>query len=190
MLEVEINEAQIIRQNKAFARLLVSDKETRKRIRKVIREELKEKAKILRKDAADAMKSDPRKAYRAVQYSLYRKILGGNLHILNSRKAGARYELIKERKLDRNPHQRGGNRIPRSKRTADLETYYGKDRGFILRFISSGTKERSTKYGNRGSISGNHWFQDAAPVAMNSAAENLSKVIEEELAEAYKEGII
>ena len=41
--------------------------------------------------------------------------------------------------------------------------------------------------GNRGSITARNWFGNMAPHEMELAAENLSNVIEEELAEAYKE---
>ena len=41
---------------------MFTDKETRNRIRKIIREELKDTAKRLREDARYEMKEDPRKA--------------------------------------------------------------------------------------------------------------------------------
>lgn len=190
MVNVEIDEQKVEQQSRAFGRLMVTDKETRARIRKIIRAEMKDAAKRLRTDAKDAMRSDPRKAFRAVKSTVYRRILGGNVSILNPRKAGARYELKKPRKLDANPYQRGGNRRPVSARTRQIETYFGKDRAFILRFVSSGTAERMTKYGNRGAIPATGWFQSAAPHEMNLSAENLSQIIEDELADAYNNEII
>ena len=186
-IQVELNEQLIEQQNRAFGRLMATDKETRKRIQKIIREELKDAAKRLREDAKYEMKEDPRKAFRAVKSSVYRRILGGNVSILNPKRAGARYQLIRERKLDMNPYQRGGNRRPRSARTEQVDSYFGKDRAFILRFVSSGTAARKTRYGNRGSIVARNWFQNMAPHEMDLAAGNLAAVIEEELAEAYKE---
>ncbi len=186
MVNVEVNEQLIDQQSRAFGRLMVEDKETRARFRKIIREEIKEAAKRVRLDAKDALKNDPRKAFRAVKSTVYRRILGGNVSILNPRRAGTRYELRKVRKIDRNPHQRGGNRRPVSDRTRQVETYYGKDRAFILRFVSSGTSQRMTKYGNRGSIAANSWFQNNAPHDMDVSAENISRIIEEELAEIYQ----
>ena len=187
MVEVEVNQQLAEAQSVAFARLMFTDKETRKRIQKIIREELKDAAKRLREDAKYEMKEDPRKAFRAVKSSVYRRILGGNVSILNPKRAGARYQLIRERKLDMNPHQRGGNRRPRSARTEQVDSYFGKDRAWILRIISSGTVTRKTRYGNRGSIVARNWFQNMAPHEMELAAGNLAEVIEEELAEAYKE---
>lgn len=186
-IRVELNHQLAEQQNRAFGRLMFTDKETRKRIRKIIREELKDTAKRLREDARYEMKEDPRKAYRAVKSTVYKRILGGNVSILNPKKAGPRYQLIRQRKLDMNPHQRGGNRRPRSPRTEQVDTYFGRDRAFILRFVSSGTDTRHTRYGKRGSIVARNWFQNMAPKEMELAAGNLSDVIEEELAEAYKD---
>ena len=185
---VEVNQQLAEAQSTAFARLMFTDKETRNRIRKIIREELKDTAKRLREDARYAMNEDPRKAYRAVKSTVYRKILGGNVSILNPRRAGQRYQLIRLRKLDQNPYQRGGNRRPRSPRTEQVDSYFGRDRAFILRFVSSGTMARDTKYGNRGSIAARNWFPNMAPHEIELAAGNLAEVIEEELAEAYKNG--
>ena len=193
MIDIEVNESVAQAQQKALAVLFVNHPDTRKRIRKIVREELKDATKRLREDARYELPNDPRKAYRAVRASIYRKILGGNVSILNPRKAGARYQLIKPRKLDQNPFQRGGNRVPRSPRTESVDTYFGKDRAFILRFLNSGTSQRMAGSrggrlsGNRGSITARNWFGNMAPHEMELAAENLSNVIEEELAEAYKE---
>lgn len=193
MVDIEINESVAQAQQKALAVLFVNHPETRKRIRKIVREELKDATKRLREDARYELPNDPRKAYRAVRASIYRKILGGNVSILNPRRAGQRYQLIKPRKLDQNPFQRGGNRVPRNARTESVDTYFGKDRAFILRFLNSGTDIRMAGSrggrlsGNRGSITARNWFQNMAPHEMELAAENLSNVIEEELAEAYNE---
>ena len=212
MVKVEIDEQAVQRTSEALARLLVSHPDTRKRIRKLIREELNEARKRLKKDARDAMKSDPRKAYLAVRSTVYKKILGGNLNILASRRAGQRAVLITERKLKAG--QRGGNRRPMSTRTDNLTTYYGKDRGFILRFLDSGTDYRViqfrddssrehvhrgsqggdlTKYGktintgSRGSIAPRNWFTNAAPQALIQMSGRLEDILDEELSEAFNE---
>ena len=96
MVEVEVNQQLAEAQSIAFARLMFTDKETRNRIRKIIREELKDTAKRLREDARYEMKEDPRKAYRGVKSTVYRKILGGNVSILNPRRAGHWFEKITE----------------------------------------------------------------------------------------------
>jgi hypothetical protein len=187
MIDIEVNESVAQAQQKALAVLFVNHSETRKRIRKIVREELKDATKRLREDAKYEMDEDPRKAYRAVKSSVYRKILGGNVSILNPRKAGARYQLVKPRKLDQNPHQRGGNRRKRNERTNAVDSYFGKDRAFILRFVNSGTNVRHTQYGNRGSITARNWFPNMGQKELELASENLANVMEEELAEAFKE---
>ena len=186
---VEVDEQLIEQQLRAFGQLMVDNPETRKRFRKIIREELKDAVKRLREDAKYEMKEDPRKAFRAVKSSVYRKILGGNLSILNPKRAGARYMLVKERKIDRNPFQRGGNRRKRSARTEQVDSYFGKDRAFILRFINSGTTTRRTRYGNRGSIAPRNWFGNMGAHEIELAAGNISELIDDELAEAYNEVI-
>ena len=189
MVGIEVNQALAENQAKALGALFVNNPDTRKRIRKIIREELKDTAKRLQEDARLDLTNDPRKAYRAVKSSVYRKILGGNVSILNPKRAGTRYKLMLQRKLDINPKQWGGNRRKRSQRTEQVDSYFGKDRAFILRFVNSGTNERKTKYGNRGSIAARNWFANMAPHEIELAAGNLAEVIDDELAEAYKEVI-
>lgn len=195
-VKVEVNQERVEWQAKALAALSVNNPTARKRIRTAIRKELREAKKRISKDARSALENDPRKAYLAVKYSIYKKILGGNLSILSRRKAGAKYELIRPRKLDQNPKQRGGNRRKRSENTKRIDTYYGPDRGFILRFVNSGTDERNIKFGanatrngNRGSIRQRRWFEISAEFQTQTAQENIAQMIEEELAAVYGEEI-
>ena len=88
--------------------------------------------------------------------------------------------LIRQRKVEQNPKMRGGNRIQRVNDDRNrLETYFGSDRNFILRFISSGTIERRSRYGNRGSIRRTGWFGHTAPWQMETAAKKLAEAITE-----------
>lgn len=147
---------------------------------------------------------DPNDSRRAIRSTVYRKVLGGNLNILNSKKAHGT-----------NPHQtprhsqgrkRGGNRMPRGERTQQILNYAPLDRGFILRFVDSGTKQRfvgfrnerkanrnryietkqrwdagGTHTGNRGAIAARGFFQRYGENAMHYAAERLAEMIEKEL---------
>lgn len=193
-VNVEVNEERVDWQAKALASLSVNSPEARKRIRAAIRKELRLAKQRISKDARGALADDPRKAYMAVKYSLYKQVLGGNVSILSRKKAGAKYELQRERKLDKNPKQRGGNRRTRSGTTKRIDTYYGPDRGFILRFVNSGTDERHIKFGanakrngNRGSIAHRGWFEMSAAWQMDTAEKNIAEMIEEELAAVYGE---
>ena len=134
---------------------------------------------VVEKDTKDALPSDPRQAYKAVRRGLWKKVLGGNINILTPRKAGERKPYNPPRKLKAG--QRGGNRVKRSQRTEDLMTYWGKDRGFVLRFLNSGTDTRKSRLGNRGSIAARQWFRASAETSLDLAAENIGKMIDEEL---------
>lgn len=58
-----------------------------KRLRGVIRKVLGEVRAKMRESAQTdlGMKSDPRKAYKAVRYAVYKRVLGGQVNILNSK---------------------------------------------------------------------------------------------------------
>ena len=104
-----------------------------KRLRDVIRKVLGHARANLRKDAASGlgMDSDPRHAYKAVRFAVYKRLFGGQLNILQSRRAGASTTYSPPRTLKAG--QRGGNRRLRTSR--NLDKYEGVDRGFILRFF-------------------------------------------------------
>jgi hypothetical protein len=171
---VEVNDIML-------GQLMTSNPDMASTIRKIFREVLKEARKNLSNDAKNYLKSDPRKAARAVKFSVYKTVFGGNLSILQKRRgsAGAKYELIRQRKLDENPKQRGGNRRERFEKRNRLDYYFGADRGFILRFISSGTVRRNSRFGNRGSIRQTNWFGHVAPFQMETAAKEVAEAINE-----------
>ena len=149
---------------------------------KKIREVLKEARKKLSQDARNYMKSDPRKAARAVKFAVYKSVFGGNLSILQKRKGtGVQYQWVGgNRKVDQNPNMWGGNRVKRSDDSRNrLDLYFGADRGFALRFISSGTVRRTSRLGNRGSMRQTNWFGNVAPWHMDEAAAQFAEAINE-----------
>ena len=174
----------------------------RKRINEVIRATLAKVRKSLQGQARSGlqMQSDPRKAYKAVRMAVYRRIFGGQVNILQSRKAGAGHFYAPPRKGTSDPKGRGGNRRPRSQRTIDLMSYQGVDRGFILRFLNQGTTNRNIthlteikradgtskfrftsnggKYGNRGSIAARNWFGNASQAELERQASNIDAMID------------
>lgn len=166
----------------AFGRMMTSDPAMAAIFRKYIRNVLKEARKKLTQDARSFMKSDPRKAAQAVKFSVYKGIFGGNLSILQKKRgqAGAKYELRRQRIVEQNPHMRGGNRRPRIDDGRNrLDYYYGADRGYILRFIGSGTVDRTSRFGSRGSIRQSDWFGHTAPWHMEEAAAQVAEAINE-----------
>ena len=166
-----------IENQEKFEHMLTYEPNFDRHVRKLIKELLKEARKNTVKDLGEHLKNDPRKAYRAVKYVVYKQLFGGNISILKKRKAGAKYELIRQRTLQ--PGQRGGNRWPRIESRNRLDQYYGSDRGFILRFLSSGTVDRETHYGNRGHIERSDLFGHIAPWHMQQAAMDLVANINE-----------
>jgi hypothetical protein len=165
-----------------FGHIMTNDPQMAGMFRKFIRDVLKEARKKLSKDAKAYMKSDPRRAAQAVRFSVYKSMFGGNLSILQKKRgsAGAKYELRRQRKIEQNPKMRGGNRRPRIDDGRNrLEYYYGADRGFALRFLGSGTVNRTSRFGNRGSIRKTNWFGHTAPWHMEDAADKVAEAINE-----------
>ena len=178
------------------------------KMRKVIQQHIREALFAARREvmAAFPAESDPRQSRRAIRTTVYEKVLGGNINILTGKTAhgGGSYEP--PRTLT--PGQRGGNRRQRSDRTKQIMSYGPLDRGFILRFVNSGTKTRvigfrntqkgnRSKYesrvtrisrgmkagtGNRGAIAARNWFMQSAESALGNAAQTIADLIEIEAA--------
>ena len=175
-----------------------------KRLRGVIRKILGHARANLRKDAASGlqMESDPRHAYKAVRYAVYKRLLGGQVNILNSRKAGGQTAWKPARTLT--PGQRGGNRRPRNSR--DLDKYEGVDRGFILRWLDAGmtkTNPRTIKFtqndrrkadkwnhnpntGSRGAIAARNWFRGASLRELQKVAGEMDELIDKIIKDEFK----
>ena len=186
MIELEVNDAIILEQQKVLEAALSTNPKTQKALQKLIRKALMDVRPQLVSAARGAMGSDPRGAAQGIRTSVYKKILGGNVNILNMRKkTGSPTSYEPPRKLQ--PHQRGGNRVPRGKRTDTVMHYGPHDRQWILRFINSGTSERMAGTrggrlsGNRGSIAARNFFGSAASSALAKAADNLAHMIDTEL---------
>ena len=202
MFEFEANEAVILESQKVLEAALSTNPKTQKALQKLIRRALMEaRASLSAYIKTKLDNDDPRGAARAVRTSVYKKILGGNINILNSKKAHGANNYEPPRTL--RPGQRGGNRRPRSSRTNKVMHYAGEDRQFILRFVDSGTKQRAierltevkrasggskfvwrqdaSKYGNRGSIAARNFFKTGADQRMIRATEYLADLINEEL---------
>ena len=202
MVSLEVNDAVVLEQKQVLEQALSTNPKTQKALQKLIRKALMQ----ARSELSDYIKTklandDPRGAARAVRTSVYKKILGGNINILNSKKAHGTNNYEPPRTI--RPGQRGGNRRPRSHRTNTVMHYAGEDRQFILRFVDSGTKQRAierltevkrasggskfvwrqdaSKYGNRGSIAARNFFKTGADPRLRRATEYLADLINEEL---------
>ena len=176
--------------SKKLDRLQAHDSQMEQRITKIIREAIKAARSMVTQDAKGAVGNDPRHAYKAVRSMVYKRILGGNISILQKRKAGSGKSGYEPPRTLRQG-QRGGNRVPRSARTQQMMDYEGSDRGFILRFLNSGTGQRTAGtrngrlHGNRGSIAARNWFPSSGQRAMNAAAQYIIDEIDRLIAEEF-----
>lgn len=194
MIGVEVNTRILERQRQALEAALSTNPETEKRLRKLVREVLLEARKRMTADARTAMKSDPRGTAESIRTSVYKAILGGNVNILNKRRAGKARNTYEAPRAGSTG--RGGNRRPRGMRTDTILHYGPIDRGFILRFLNDGAGEsgrqieftpnarrRVDKWnshpntGNRGRIAPRRWFGPSAERWVQQAADNLSRLI-------------
>ena len=182
MIGLEFDNTATVRQKAALEAMLVSNPDTAAAMRKLISAEVSKARAAVAQAASGALKNDPREAWKAVRRSVYKSILGGQVNILNQKGAASGSNGYRPaRKLDSNPHQRGGNRRKRSANTDRIDGYVGKDRGFILRFVNIGTAERQTRYGRRGSITARNWFPNIGQRELEAAAERLAVEIDREL---------
>ena len=166
-----------IQNNIHLERLLTTHPEMEKKVRKILSKVVREAAKQVSLSASAAIPNDPRKAANAVRSTTYQMLLGGNVNLYNSRKAGKGQPYYPVRRL--RDGQRGGNRIPRGRVTERMMGYVGMDRGFILRWLESGTATRTSRYGNRGAIAARNWFTPASDRAMNAAIDHFNTLLEE-----------
>lgn len=201
-----------VEQRKELDRMLMSNPAMEKKVQGLIRKVLSAVKKNLGQAAKEKMKSDPRHAYKAIRTAVYKRILGGNVNILNKRRAsssGGGYTPTRTLKSG----QRGGNRRARSERSYKLESYEGSDRGFVLRFLNAGTEERTINFlpdsrreqvhrgsqggnikkygktintGHRGRISARNWFGSRSHSEMENAANNLEQLIDKLIQQELK----
>jgi len=174
-------------------------------ITKIIRIVMAKATKEVMEGAKDVLPNDPGQAYRAVRSLLYKRIYGANINILTGKRK-RQAQAIPE-----SPTQtgRGGNRRKRSANTIRMMGYWGEDRGFILRWINDGTKMRyistdnntkvnksigrgrtsesvsDSRNGNRGMITGQHWFKDTSMQAMYDASARITALIDETITEIW-----
>ena len=194
-------------QVKQLKSMMSDDPAFRRRVNAVIKKVLMEARKSISQDAANILENDPRHAYKAVRSSVYKRLLGGQVNILQRRKAG---QPTGYRKPLKGLPKRGGNRWGRSERTKKLEGYEGMDRAFILRFVNAGTVDRGinsytdksgTRHdlrsassmniqtksysGNRGSIAARNWFGSASHKALEKASIQMQELIDKIIAQEF-----
>ena len=194
MFEFEVNDAVILEQQRALEAALSTSPKAQTVLRKIIRKYVMEaRAKVV--GGIKFKNGDPRGAARAVRTAVYKKVLGANINIFNSRKAHGSNSYEPPRKGVPN---RGGNRRVRGARTSRIMSYDALDRGFILRWLNEGVNDRKINFksnenrkvdkwnkhpntGNRGSIAPRNFFRPLGDRAMGQMRDNLAAAIEAEM---------
>ena len=186
MVSLEVNDAVVLEQKEVLEKALSTNPKTKKALQKLIDKALKEIRPEVIANIRASRGSDPRGAAQGLRRIVYKKLLGGDINILNSRrKAKGPISYEPPRKLQ--PGQRGGNRVPRSRRTDEVMHYGPLDRQWILRIVNSGTSNRvagtrnGRLHGNRGAIAARNFFGRAGTPALMKAADNLAAMIDTEL---------
>ena len=186
MIALDINDSVVVEQRKVLEQALSTNPKTKKALQKLIQEVLIEARQQVVSAARGALDSDPRGAAHSIRRTVYKKLLGGNLNILNMRKRAGKPTNYEPPHTLR-PHQRGGNRVPRGTRTNTVMHYGPHDRGWILRIVNGGTPERTAGTrggrlsGHRGAIAPRNFFAPAANSSLMHAADNLANLIDTEL---------
>ena len=196
MIGLEVNDVAVLEQKQVLEQALSTNPKTQKALQKLIRKVIVQaRAETVRNIHFD--NGDPHQSARSVRTSVYKKILGANINIYNSRKAQGRSSYEPPRR----PSHRGGNRMKRGGRTQQIMSYGPLDRGFILRWVNAGTKGRYAGFGRngktdsdydrfilrtggrgwRGQIGPRNFFRNAGEQALVHAVDNLSNLIDTEL---------
>lgn len=188
-VKFSVNEGAIELNVKNIESMMTNNPEMRARLMEVIKKDMMTaRGAVVRNMSGLFKNGDPMQAVRSVRHVVYKQILGGNLNILNMQRGTASWKyLSKEKKVQLNPHMRGGNRRKKTTKTYRMEGYEGKARGMILRWVNKGTSDRNTKYGNRGAIAPRNFFGPIAGAALNVVSQHLAAMIEEEIAKMYNE---
>lgn len=174
---IELKGADVI--GERLEKMRMKDKMVKKQINFLVKKVMQAALKKTRAETRAKMESDPRKAYQAV----YKKIIGGNLNIFAPRKAGESKYADFHTKSRMTPGQRGGNRRKRSENTIRMDTYMGKDRGFILRRMQRGTADRRIQTskqgatGNRGRLKASLDFPGITERHLQTALDELTEAL-------------
>ena len=188
-VRIEIDDDAIELNIKHIESMLTDNPEMRQRIQESIRKDVwAARNAVVRNMASVFDNGDPAGARRAVRHVVYEKVLGANLNIFEMRKGTAKWRVRQiDRAVDRNPKMRGGNRIKRTMSTVKMHGYEGKARGMILRWVNTGTNDRESRYGNRGSITARNFFGPMAQSALDVVSQHLAEIIEEEIENIFNQ---
>ena len=184
----------VLQQQRVLEAALSTNPKTQKALQKLINKVLKDaRIDVVRALRSSYKNGDPRGTAYNVRRIVYKQILGANLNILGRRKKAASVRNNYEPPRTLKPHQRGGNRVPRGKRTDQVMHYGPLDRWWIEYIQEHGTTERRAGtrngrlHGNRGVLAPRNIFGAAASNALARASEKLALLIDTELGNMLNE---
>lgn len=208
MFKWEIDNTVWIEDQRTLEAAMSTDPKVQKMLREFVRQSILEARRAVANSIHFA-NGDPKNTRQAINMSVYRKVLGGNINILEpSKKKSKRSKGVNAYQTPRAAKRfgRGGNRRPRSARTQQILNYPPFDRDWILHIVNSGTKQRfvgfrneqksnknryldtrrrwaagGTHTGNRGAIAARDFFGRLGDNAMRMAAERLAQMVKTEL---------
>lgn len=189
-IKFSVDEGVIELNVKNIESMMTDNPEMRQRLQEAIRKDVwTARQSVVNNMGSVFDNGDPAQARRAVRNIVYEKVLGANLNILNMRRGTASWRVRQvDRKGTSDTKGRGGNRLKRSFKTIRMHGYEGKARGMILRWVNNGNKgDRTSRYGNRGSITARNFFGPLASAAFNVVSQHLAQMIEEEIAKSFNE---
>ena len=200
MFGFSIDDNSLSVQRKGLEDLMTDSPELRQKIQEVIAVEMKKARGRLSQDIHDEFPNGKQESYRAVRRTVYQKILGGSLNILNMQRGTASWKVTqKDRAVTSNPKMRGGNRRKRGFLTIRMQGYEGKALGFLLRWLNSGTRsryiggrngegyrrarfiEQRNERGFRGALPAYRYFERLANKELEIAAQAIGMAIDEEM---------
>lgn len=186
-VRIEVNSDAVELNIKHIESMLTDNPDMRQRIQDAIRKDMwAARNAVVRNMAGIFANGDPAEARRAVRNIVTQKWLGGNLNIMEMKKGTAKWKVRQvDRKVEQNPHMRGGNRVKRSFTTIRMHGYEGKARGMILRWVNTGAYDRETRLGKRGSIAPRHFFRPLAEAALGVVSQHLAQIIEQEVENVF-----
>lgn len=163
--------------------------------KKILRDSTKPIRKAVQSGIKSSVANDPRKAVQGVKSTVYRDGMGANVSLHDPKQS--RSSKIVRASITRTGGASGIIRHrTRSRDTERIDSYWGKDRAFILRFLNEGTAPRSafsqhvkTKSGataNRGAISARDFFRRSVDGAKVTAEQYLVAQLEAKIIAAAK----
>lgn len=162
--------------------------------KKILRGAVKPIRKAVQDGARDALSNDPRKAVQGVKSTVYKAGMGANVSLYNPKRSNS--SKIVRASITRTGGTSGILRHrKRSHDTERIDSYWGKDRAFVLRFLNEGTdfrtayiknKSRRGLTANRGAISARGFFRRSVDGAKVTAEQYLKDQLEARIVASAK----